>query len=59
MLETTLVIIVVVGVAFLVYITKACFMSKCRKVKLGCIEIERDTSGEQSARNLHFEVPKI
>ena len=58
MLETTIVIIVISGIAFLVFCVRACFMSKCKKVKLGCIEIEREISREQNVSQLKFEIPK-
>ena len=58
MLETTIVIIVISGIAFLVFCVRACFMSKCKKVKLGCIEIEREISREQNVSQLKLEIPK-
>jgi hypothetical protein len=58
MLETTLVIIVAAGIGLLVFLIRACYMSKCTKVKLGCMECTRDTTREASARNLKFEIPK-
>ena len=58
MLETTIVIIVISGIAFLVFCVRACFMSKCKKVKLGCIEIEREISREQNISQLKLEIPK-
>lgn len=58
MLETTIVIIVISGIAFLVFCVRACFMSKCNKVKLGCIHIERDVLREQNVSQLKFDIPK-
>jgi hypothetical protein len=59
MLETTIVILAIAGIAFLTYIIKSCYMSKCNKFKLGCLEIHRDTRNEQSASQLKLEIPKI
>lgn len=59
MLETTLVVIIIAGVALLALCVRACFASKCRRVKLGCIEIERDTSREQNVSQLQLDIPRI
>ena len=59
MLETTLVLIVVASAGFLVYLVRALFMSKCKRVKLCCLECERDTSREQNVSQLKLEIPKI
>ncbi len=59
MLETTLVVIIIAGVALLTLCIKACFASKCRHIKCGCIEIERDISREQNISQLQLEIPKI
>jgi hypothetical protein len=59
MLETTIVIIIIAGVALLAYCIKGCFASKCKRFKLGCLEIERDTTREQNLSQLKLDVPKI
>ncbi len=59
MLETTIVALAIAGVAFLAFIIRSCYMSKCKRVKLCCLEVERDTSQEQSVSQLKLEIPKI
>jgi hypothetical protein len=58
MLETTMVFIVAAGVGFLIFLIRACYMSKCTKVKFGCIECQRDTTREANVSQLKFEIPK-
>jgi hypothetical protein len=59
MLETTIVALVIAGVAFFAFLIRSCYMSKCRRVKLCCLEVERDTSQEQNVSQLKFDIPKI
>ncbi len=57
MLESTMVFIIAAGVGLLVFLIRACYMSKCTKVKLGCIECQRDTTREQNVSQLKFQIP--
>ena len=59
MLETTMVFIVAAGLGFLIFFIRACYMSKCNKFKLGCLEIHRDVTQEQNISQLKLEIPKI
>ena len=58
MLETSIILICLVGVGFLAYCIRACYMSKCNRVKLGCIEIERNVNHEQNVSQLRLDIPK-
>ena len=59
MLETTIVIIIIAGVALCAFCIKGCFASKCRRVKCCCLEIDRDTTREQNLSRLKLDIPKI
>jgi len=53
MIAESVLIAVVAGVVTVVcLLIRACYMSKCRTVQIGCVKIERDTINEQSVRNL-------
>lgn len=44
--ETGLISIITIGTAFLSAALGFCYKSKCSRIKLACIEIERDTNTE-------------
>ena len=44
--ETGLISIITIGTAFLSACLGFCYKSKCSRIKLGCLEIDRDTKGE-------------
>ena len=53
MIAESVLIAAVAGVVTVVcLLIRACYMSKCRTVQIGCVKIERDTINEQSVRNL-------
>ncbi len=60
MLETTIVVVVGLGIAFLAFCIRACYMSKCKKISISLrgIEIERDTTNEQNVSQLKLDIPK-
>jgi hypothetical protein len=59
MLETSIIIITCLGIGFLAFCIRACYMSKCRKITISLkgIEIERDTSREQNVSQLNLQIP--
>ena len=44
--ETGLISIITIGTAFLSACLGFCYKSKCSRIKMGCLEIDRDTKGE-------------
>ena len=61
MLETTLVVIIIAGIAFFSFCIRACYMSKCKQIDISLrgIKIERDTSNEENVSKLHLDIPKV
>lgn len=61
MVEPTLIIIAGMGIAFLIFCIRACYMSKCRKVEITWrgVKIERDVSREENVSKLHLDIPKV
>lgn len=59
-IEAVIIAGIVSGTAFLGYIAKLIFMSKCKTCDVGCIHTTRET--EQEAQNvsaLHLNIPNI